>query len=377
MRHASLLLPLAFAGAVLASGQPYAQAPLVIMQLDRYSRGEFDAVVAELKSLKNVDGVLEELRLGGEAWVNAGPEAQRARRRLTAATFALEAARAAKYTPWKRVIRLDAWVDEREGKTGKEGADRVYWNAPPLLVEWGCALLRQEAKAPAIERVWHLASVAAAQGAGDTEFLIGSPFAARMNVPDEITHLWHAQDRFKSEPRLRLAMAVALEFQTWPGRHGVPHVRNHAAVAPKLAELVRDDAVGAEAAVRMGSLHVRTGRLKEALTILERVETMTRDRYLIYLARYFTGVALEKAGQPDDAEAAYSRALAVIPHAQSATLALAAMLARQDRRAQAEALVEAHLSTRPQPADPWRSYAAGDARFWPELIARLRAEIRP
>ena len=58
-------------------------------------------------------------------------------------------------------------------------------------------------------------------------------------------------------------------------------------------------------------------------------------------------------------------------------MALAAMLARQDRRTQAEALVEAHLSTRPPPADPWRTYAAGDARFLPELIARLRAEIRP
>jgi len=375
VRNACPLLPLAFA-AVLASGQPYAQAPPVIMQLDRYAHGEFDAVVTEFKGRKNFDGVLEELRLGGEAWVNAVPEPERARRRLAAATFALEAARAAEYVDWKRVIRLDAWSDDK-GYTAKEGADRVYWNAPPLLVEWGCALLRQEPKPPAIERIWHLASVAAAQGAGDIEFLIGSPFAERMNVLDEITHLWHAQDRFKGEPRLRLAMAVALEFQTWPGSRRLPHVRNHAAAAPKLAELIRDDAIGAEAAVRLGSLHLRTGRWKEALATLERVETMTRDRYLIYLARYFKGMALEKAGQPGDAEAAYLGALAAIPHAQSATLALAAMLARQDRRAQAESLVEVHLSTRPPPVDPWRTYAQGDARFWPELIARLRAEIRP
>jgi tetratricopeptide (TPR) repeat protein len=347
------------------------------MQLDRYAHGEFDAVVTELKGRRNFDGVLEELRLGGEAWVTAGPETERARRRLAAATFALEAARAAEYIDWKRVIRLDAWVDEKEKVHAKEGADRVYWNAPPLLVEWGCALLRQEPKPPPIERIWHLASVAVAQGAGDMEFLVGTPFDERMNVPDEITHLWHAQDRFKAEPRLALAAAIALDMRTWPVRRGAPHVRNHAFVGPRFADLVRDEFVGAEAAVRLGSLHVRTGRLKEALSVFERVETMTRDTYLIYLARYFKGTALEKAGQPADAEAAYRGALAAIPHAQSATMALAALLAKQDRRAEAGALIETQLSTRPQPLDPWRAYAAGDARFWPALVARLRAEIRP
>ncbi|HUF23405.1 MAG TPA: tetratricopeptide repeat protein [Vicinamibacterales bacterium] len=377
MRSVCLLLPLALAGAFLASDQPSAQAPGVIMQLDRYAHGEFDAVVAELKALTQFDGVLEELRLGGQAWVDAGPEPERARRRLAAATFALEAARAAEYTDWKRVIRLDAWVDEKEGVTAKEGADRVFWNAPPLLVEWGCALLRQDPKPPPIERIWHLASVAVAQGAGDMEFLVGTPFEARMNVPDEITHLWHAQDRFKTEPRLRLAAAIALEMRTWPVRRGVPHVPNHSFVAPRFAELVRDEAVGAEAAVRLGSLHVRTGRLKDALNVLERVEAMTRDTYLIYLARYLKGIGLEKAGQTADAEAAYRGALAAIPHAQSATMALAALLAKQDQRREAGALIETQLSTRPQPLDPWRAYAAGDARFWPELIARLRGEIRP
>jgi len=30
----------------------------------------------------------------------------------------------------------------------------------------------------------------------------------------------------------------------------------------------------------------------------------------------------------------------------------------------------------PRAADPWRGYAHADDRFWPLLIARLRAEIR-
>jgi hypothetical protein len=51
-------------------------------------------------------------------------------------------------------------------------------------------------------------------------------------------------------------------------------------------------------------------------------------------------------------------------------------LARADRQGEAAALVEASVAGRPPPNDPWRAYAAADDRFWPELVARLRAEIR-
>ena len=128
--------------------------------------------------------------------------------------------------------------------------------------------------------------------------------------------------------------------------------------------------------MRLGALHVRRGRVNDALEMFERAETRTRDRYVIYLARYFKGQALERASKPADAEAAYRAALATIPQAQSATIALAAVVAKQGRRSEAAQLVSAQLGTSPAPADPWLGYGAADDRFWPELIGRLRAEIQ-
>ncbi len=65
----------------------------------------------------------------------------------------------------------------------------------------------------------------------------------------------------------------------------------------------------------------------------------------------------------------------IVPRAQSATVALAAVLARRGARTEAAAIIEDHLAARPQPVDPWRVYAYGDDRFWPELIAHVRQEI--
>lgn len=333
-------------------------------------RGDHAAVVAELEALKDVDDVLEQLRLNVPAWIAEAPERERAKRRLAAATVALEAARAADQADWKWVRRLGAEADQ------VEEADRIFWKTPPLLIEWGCAMLRHAGPATPAERTWHLAALAVAQRTGDFEFLIGSPWDARMNPDDEIEHLDHAARRFPREPRFNLAAGIAMEWVTWPGARDFVRPRQADAAIKIFEGLFKDDAVGAEANVRAGAIHARANRLEDALEAFSRAERATRDRYLVYLARYFKGQALDRAGRAPDAEAALRGALAVVPQAQSATLALAGVLAKQGRRSEAGALIEAQLATRPQPPDPWRDYAAADDRFWLELIAHLRAEIR-
>lgn len=113
----------------------------------------------------------------------------------------------------------------------------------------------------------------------------------------------------------------------------------------------------------------------EALTNLSRPEALTRDPYVVFLARYFTGRIFEQQRKLSDAEAAYRGAVAAVPHAQSATVALASLLFRDGRRAEAEKLIADMLAADPRPADPWRTYVHADDRFWPQLIARLRQEI--
>ena len=365
MRRISLLLTLLLTSAVPPSqGPPAVAYPL----LDRYLKGDFDAVVRDLQALESFDELLAQLTRGGPIWVDRDP-ADRPRRRLAAATLALEAARVADKVDWKWVQRLKAQGNE------PQGADHIFWKAPPLLIEWGCALMRTEPRPAPVERIWHLAAIAVAQRAGDAEFLIGSPFAERMNAADEIDHVYHASGRFKNESRFTLAIPIAVDALTWTRVRGSVARRQADAAARAFENLLNDESVGGEAAMRLGALHARRGRVNDALGMFDRAERRTRDRYVIYLTRYFKGQALQNASRLADAEAAYRGALATIPQAQSATIALAGLLAKTGRRAEAAELIDAQISTSPAPADPWAGYGAADDRFWPQLIARLRGEI--
>jgi tetratricopeptide (TPR) repeat protein len=370
------------------AGRPV-QATPVTAHLDRFLRGEFDAVVAGLEATRDYDALLNALEQNGAAWVAAAPEPERSRRRLAAATFALEAGRAAALRhDWKWVQRIDLnqpWarppaeipIAERPPQTFR-AFPQVLWKTAPRLIEWGCALVRTERTPDAAERIWHLAAVAVAQGVGDYEFLAGSPFEDRGNAHEEIEHLRHALDRFPMEPRLALAEAIAVEWYTW-NTWQTKRPRQQARELQKAIDafrgMLRDGAIGAEAMVRTGYLRLRNRQTRDALDLFARAETATRDPFVVYLARYFRGVAHERAGQADDAEKAYRSALEVVPHAQSAAFALAARLHTTGRPAAAARLVEETLAVAPPVADPWREYGAADARFWPLLRARLRAAI--
>jgi Flp pilus assembly protein TadD len=141
-------------------------------------------------------------------------------------------------------------------------------------------------------------------------------------------------------------------------------------------QLQDDPDVGGEATMRLG---VRRFQMKDddgAISTLDRVESRTRDPWVLYLARYFKGQAFERRKRTAEAERAYRGALAAVPFAQSASMALAALLFKNDRRTEASRLMDAMFAASPRPADPWRGYADADDRFWPVLIGRLRAEIR-
>lgn len=348
---------------------PTAQKASVIDLLDRYERGEFEAVADTLAGITDFGRLLDGLRREGEAWIASG---DRGRRELAAATFALEAARAGAWREWKIVQRQPPMC-----LTTADGSQEcfqplnvLYWQAPPLLIEWGCELLRRHETPVPIERWWQLAALAVAQRAEDPQFLIGDPkiglgaLAGEIgNVQDEIKHLDHAAARFPEEARFTLA-------------HGIARDRDLPSQAVQAYGALQDHPdTGGEALMRLGALRLRQRRLREALESLERADTLTRDPYVVFLARYFTGQLLEQQRQPARAEAAYRGAAAAIPHAQSATLALAALVFRDGRRAEAHGLVRGVLAADPAPLDPWRAYMHADDRFWPQLVGRLRAEI--
>lgn len=345
--------------ALATAGTTTAQTPIGISLLDRYARGEFEEVVSALDHLHDLGPLYKDLRSNGRKWIDGGESGDRARRRLAAATFALEASRAGEMDDWKLVqnfVRLE----------------NIYWRPPAQLLEWGCQLLREDSVPQRGEHLWQLAALAVADRAEDFEFLIGSPWEDRANPKDEIEHLNHVAKRFPTERRFALAQGIAVEWRLFPSVHrpGFGEVR------VIFKKLEGDPAVGAEASVRLGVTELRAGDTQAALRLFEGADRPSADAYVLYLARYFRGQALERLDQSTPAEAAYRGAVEAVPHAQTATFALAALLVQRGARSEAATLVDESLSTTPRPADPWRTYAEADDRFWPELITKLRAEIR-
>jgi len=369
----------------LAAGGTTAREPSTIELLDDYVAGRFDRVVETLAGDAKFDEILEQLQRDGPAWIDVGGPTARARRKLAAATWDREAARGGAWHEWKHIQKQPRMCDH----TGKECYDPpnvLYWRPPPLLLEWGCELLRRHPTPQPIERWWQLAALAVAQRSEDPQFLIGDTSIGRGiaagevgNVQLEIKHLDHVTPRFPQEMRFVLAQGIARD-RFWPDD----------AISVYRA-LEKDPDVAGEATMRLGAMQMRlAGRSlpagpggvprgrsdpSDALKNLERAENLTRDPYVVFLARYFKAQIFERQRRPQETEAAYRSAVAAVPHAQSATVALAAIVFNDGRRAEAQQLVRDMLAAEPAPLDPWRAYVHADDRFWPQLIGRLRAEI--
>ncbi len=194
---------LAAAIALSSVGVSTAQAPKALALLDRYARGEFDDMAATLGTVRDFSAIYKELRSEGPAWIEASGPADRQRRRLAAAMFALEASRAGEMDDWKLVQN---WMR----------LENIYWRPPAQLLEWGCQLLRQDLVPQSAERTWQLAALAVADRAEDFEFLLGSPWEARANTKDEIEHLSHVARQFPGERRFVLAQGIAVEWRLFP-----------------------------------------------------------------------------------------------------------------------------------------------------------------
>jgi hypothetical protein len=371
IRRRSLALLLVL-WACLAAGRPAATTLSVVVLLDQYAAGRFDAVVEALAA-DDVDfeDVLEQLRRDGPVWMDAGGPDERAKRELVAATFALEAARAGAWRDWKRTQKQPLMCAEPPAEREcYQPPSVLYWKAPPLLIEWGCEIFRRDETPRPIERWWQLAALAVAQRSEDTQFLVQDPAVGRGlgtaeigNVQDEIMHLLHVQARFPGEARFMLAQGIARD-RVWP---------EDALVA--YGSLNADPDVGGEAMMRLGAMQMRQRRPDDGLKLFDQAEELTRDPYVIFLARYFRGQVHEQRRRYEDAEKAYRGAVAAVPHAQSATIALAALAFRDGRRAEAQQLVRDMLAADPPPPDPWRGFVHADDRFWPQLVGKLRAEI--
>jgi tetratricopeptide (TPR) repeat protein len=364
MRRIAVLPAIGVILVCLGSGHPSARAISVPAMLDRYASGDFEGVLAELNALRDFEGLWKAVQHDGAAWIDAGGPADRARRELAAATFALEAARIDEWHDWKWIVRQP--VMKAESGARWRPPDVLTWRPAARLVAWGCDLFLRDATPRPIERWWQLAAVAVAERSEDYEFLTANHAGnAIANPQDQIGYLSRLRSRFPNERRFDLALGIAIEWRWWQDARDI------------FDKLKDDETVGAEATMRLGAMAMRRRQDGDALKQFDRADRMTRDPYVVFLSRYFTGQTLERQQHLQEAQAAYRGALAAVPHAESASVALSALLFGDGRRDEAGRLADEMIGAHPRPADPWREYAHADDRFWPRLIARLRAEIRP
>ena len=218
---------------VFCAPRPVAGPSPISDALDRYARGQFDvaaALVTKLEKDKNPTvGLAQQLEHDGPLWIDAMGPLAAPKRRLIAATFALEMARAAH-----------------------------GWTFTERMLAWGCARLRDDPHPQAVERSWYLASVGVSEEHGTsmivasesrmgdgTIALLGTswPRAPRTapavtappdyvhapNALDESAgelaegHLAHAIARFPDVPEFQLAKARAIIAGSWgAGKVGVP-----------------------------------------------------------------------------------------------------------------------------------------------------------
>jgi tetratricopeptide (TPR) repeat protein len=325
----------------LASSGVDAQSPWMKPWLDEYAAGNRVAVAQRLTTvgtLKTFEGDLDKV---AKAFIAEQKFPDQARRILAA--FALEAA--------------TSHLSERP--------------AAAKLIEWGCRQVRENMPPAAtpgeFEQRWHLAAFASLSGAID---------------PDALeAHTAHVKLQFPKEPRILYERGVAAEQRTAPflitPRVSAAEItKRHQEAAAKYREASADPAVRAEALMRLGRVELALDHPDAAIEALRTADAAATEPAVQYLARFFLGQALERQGHREQAADAYRRALAIVPAAQSARLALAAIEFRQGAREQADRTVTQLLAQPGNSDDPWWNYWPGDFRRIDTLMNAMREAIK-
>jgi tetratricopeptide (TPR) repeat protein len=281
------------------------------------------------------------------------------------------------------------------------------WGELRPMVEWACALLRQSAVPMPFEREWFLASVQLFRDFGDADVrpVIGA--GVQREYGQAPGHLGHSHARFAGEPWFRLIVAERQTNQLagvirarrelsepeydkieWlrTNRDLQSAAKDRSVEYAYLADLrrARQDLLPLAAAptvrarvhLNLGGIALSFSQRDLARRHFDEVAPSTPNRCLAYLGHLLRGRVDELTGSPKEAERSFRAALNLVPRAQSATLALGALLWLDDRQAEATAIVEDAFSGSSVADDPWTAFQkGGHCTEWHQFIANLRVGL--
>ena len=335
--------------------------------LDLYYEGRHDAAIGQAAALPDLGPLRLQFVQRTPAWIAADP-ATTDKRRAAVAGFLVELAAARLETDWGRLSDL---------------------------IEWTCAqILRSNGPPSAFERSWHMATTALAGRARVRVWLLGpyarlphqKPRQPSKEDPPSPRHLMHAIERFPDDPQFQLARVVAW---TWgrdaePIRNIEPGVNERMRIArPAQLEaitayepLTAIPAIAAEAWIRTGLVHVTVGDPAAALKAFEAARPGATTTQMKYLSHFLSGRALEMLNRQDEAIAEYTKALDIVPLAESATVALASLRFLSSEHDASVALIDKTFARTSTITDPGRLTGYGSYLHWPEIKAAMRAELK-
>ena len=114
-------------------------------------------------------------------------------------------------------------------------------------------------------------------------------------------------------------------------------------------------------------MHFTAGDFESALRAFESAQPIATSTSMQYLAHFNAGRALEGLQRIDDAMRAYQRALAIMPDAESATVALTSLQFMRDDREAAVSAIDRVFNRKPGAA---RSGSSGRLRQFPAMGRR-------
>jgi hypothetical protein len=174
------------------------------------------------------------------------------------------------------------------------------------------------------------------------------------------------------DPRLGLARAVILDQRS---RTEPDAVRTDEVLAAYL-DVDPGSEAGSEARVRAAWFSLRHGDVDRAVELLPASAGSSPETDIRYIYGVVSGHVLQARGHVNEAVAAFRQALDVSPGAQSARVALMALLLVRGDVDEAAALAEAIQTASRDERDPWWTYSRGDFRAYPAILARLRELIQ-
>ena len=392
------------------------QAPTVLDGLTLYSGGNFESALAPVRTTADIEAVYNTLATRGATWIDQrGDAGDPGRRRLMAASFALEVAAA------RRVAAA--------GDFGKQRDLRIK------LITWGAAALttavpvfstaatprdRAEKMPPAVappqnvpalpsEATWFQTAVVVLENLDAWEAVIELPTALGRGggggAPQRAFPLVpFALARWPRDGALLMARAVAEErigcapdhcpLGTFRQTHAPATDPDAMSATPEpfdvaserrgliksaaahFKALVSSDVVSLEANLRYARVQLVLGDGSLARQYLADARRLSADPAAQYVSQLLEGVSWENDGQMERAETAYRAALAAAPGARLAATRLAALLFVKGQAADARAILDASLGPDHASVDPWVTFAAGDGHLATSLLANLRTALK-